>query len=114
MTCLAGKTEKQMKERDEVLAVLEATDYTYYVILLKGSLGRQDYQALYSHDGAGQVEKLCGSGPETLGKDMVEKFYKYNLGAKVFEAFSGKDFTPTTDAVALQQQFTKKNSATYY
>jgi type IV secretory pathway TraG/TraD family ATPase VirD4 len=49
MVCLAGESNKQ--EREAVLKVLEETDYTYYLVMFRGNLGRQDYRALYGHDG---------------------------------------------------------------
>jgi len=66
---------------------------------------------LYSHDGIGQVEKIFGpsSAPEILEDKMVEKFFRYDSGNKVFKDLVGiKTFSLTTDAVSLQKQFMKK------
>ena len=46
---LAGETNKQ--EREQVLKLLEETDYIYYIIMFRGNLGRSDFKALYVHDG---------------------------------------------------------------
>ena len=42
---LAGETNKV--EREDVLKMLDETEYPYYIILFKGNLGRQDFKALY-------------------------------------------------------------------
>ena len=49
--CLAGETYR--REREEVLKVMEETDFAHYVIMFRGNLGRTDYRALYGHDGVG-------------------------------------------------------------
>jgi hypothetical protein len=38
LVCLAGESNKA--EREAVLKVLEETDYTYYIIMFRGNLGR--------------------------------------------------------------------------
>lgn len=45
---LAGQTELATRERQEVLAVIDATDFEQYVILFKGQTGRFDFRALYA------------------------------------------------------------------
>ena len=50
---LAGDINKN--EREEVLKIIDETDYPYYIMMFRGNLGRQDYKALYSHDGLGTV-----------------------------------------------------------
>ena len=40
---------------------------------------------------------------------MIEKFFRYDSGNKVFKELPGiKGFTLTTDAVALQKKYTQK------
>ncbi len=51
--CLAGETNKQ--EREEVLKVIDESDHPYYIIMFRGNLGRQDFRALYAHDGMGFI-----------------------------------------------------------
>lgn len=111
--CLAGETNKQVRE--DVLKILDTTDHPYYIILFRGNLGRQDFKALYSHDGSGYVEKIYGPTvptiPEILDELMVEKFFRYDSGNKVFKELTGiKTFSLTTDAVSLNQTYVKKIS----
>eukprot|EP00347_Sterkiella_histriomuscorum_P003400 403364443 len=106
---LGGETNKQIRE--EVLKVIDETDYTYYIVMFRGNLGRQDYKALYSHDGSGQAEKIHGPStvPEVLFDHMIEKFYRYDSGNKVFKELTGiKGFTLTTDAIALHKKYNQK------
>ena len=49
LVCLAGETNKN--EREQVLQILEETEYPHYIIMFRGFLGRSDYRALYAHDG---------------------------------------------------------------
>jgi hypothetical protein len=53
LMCLAGETNKL--EREDVLKVIDSTEFNYYIILFRGNLGRQDFKALYSHDGNGSI-----------------------------------------------------------
>lgn len=108
MVCLAGESNKA--EREQVLKVLEETDYTYYIIMFRGNLGRQDFRALYCHEGnssqiGGQVFKIHGPPniPDVLEDKMIDKFFRYESGAKQFKEIPGiKSFTLTTDAVNLK------------
>ena len=117
LVCLAGDTNKA--EREAVLKVLEETEYTYYLIMFRGNLGRQDFRALYCHDGgqqqggliSGSVLKLHGPAniPDVLEDKMIEKFFRYETGTKSFKELTGiKTFTLTTDAVILKQAFVTK------
>jgi hypothetical protein len=81
-TCCAGITAKQVQNREQVNQFLDETEYPYYIIVLKGSTGRFDYQGLYWHDGHGAIEKLHGPAilPNELDNSMVDTFFKYNVG----------------------------------
>lgn len=113
---MAGEMNKV--ERDQILKVLEETDFTYYVIMFRGNLGRQDYRALYCHDGggaggliSGTVQKLHGPTtiPDVLDDKMIEKFFRYESGIKSFKELSGiKSFTLTVDAVTIKQAYVAK------
>lgn len=107
--CLGGDTNKQ--EREEVLSVLDSTDYPYYIILFRGNLGRQDYKALYAHDGICGVTRIHGppTVPEILEDKMVEKFFRYDSSNRIFKELTGiKSFTLTTDAASMHKQYNKK------
>lgn len=99
---MAGEINKIVRE--EVLKIIDESDYPYYIIMFRGNLGRHDFKALYSHDGIGTVEKVYGPQniPELLDDKMVEKFFRYDSGNKVFKELTGiKSFSITTDAIAL-------------
>lgn len=96
-----------------MLKIIDETNHPYYIILFRGNLGRQDFKALFSHDGIGTVEKIYGpnSVPECLEDKMVEKFFRYDSGNKVFKELPGiKSFSLTTDAVSLLKNYRKKVS----
>lgn len=85
--------------------------------MFRGNLGRQDYKALYAHDGIGTVFKIHGpsNAPELLEDKMIDKFFRYDSGNKVFKEQSGiKSFTLTTDAVSLKPVTNKKVSSILY
>jgi calmodulin-regulated spectrin-associated protein len=114
--CLAGETNKV--EREQVLKVLEETDFTYYVVMFRGNLGRSDYRALYCHEGGGEgsgisgtVYKLHGppTVPDVLEDKMIEKFFRYESGSKAFKELTGiKSFTLTTDAITIKPAYLQK------
>ncbi len=110
---LAGETNKV--EREEVLKIIDDSDHPYYVVMFRGNLGRQDYKALYSHDGIGTVIKIHGpsNAPDYLEDRVIDKFFRYDSGNKVFKELTGiKSFTPTTDAVSLQKTAATKKVPT--
>jgi hypothetical protein len=46
---------------------------------------------------------------------MVEKFFRYDSGNKVFKELTGiKTFSLTTDAICLNKSFLKKQSTTVF
>ncbi|CAI2380791.1 unnamed protein product [Moneuplotes crassus] len=107
--CLAGEVCKH--EREEVLQVLQDNDSKYFIILLQTSLGRQKFKGLYSHDGLGTVNKLYGGTkmPTEILEDYVNKYYKYDSGAKEFKEVVGmKRFNVSTDAVSLHPAMLKR------
>ena len=53
---LSGQSEQSIKDRQEVLDVIDSTNYAQYVILFKGSSGRFDLRALYAVTGAEQFD----------------------------------------------------------
>lgn len=72
--------------------------------MLQTSLGRQKFRGLFSHDGNGNVERLYGGVkiPLEITEDMVDKYYRYDSGAKEFKEIVGmKRFNNSTDAVSL-------------
>jgi len=104
LVCLAGESNKA--EREQVLKVLEESEFPYYLILFRGNLGRQDFRALYCHNGSLTIFKLHGppSVPDVLEDRMVEKFFRYESSSKAFKEIEGiKTFTLTTDAVTIKQ-----------
>ena len=54
-------------------------------------MGRQDFKALYWHDGTGRVEKIYGPQgvPDYLEDKMIEKFFRYDSGNKNFKEIAG-------------------------
>lgn len=54
---LSGQSEQSIKERQELLDVLDSTNYAQYVILFKGQSGRFDLRGLYAVTGTEQSDK---------------------------------------------------------
>ena len=88
--------------------------------MFRGNLGRSDFRALYCHEGgspdiSGTVCKLHGPSniPEILEDKMIEKFFRYESGAKSFKELVGiKGFTLTTDAIQLNKTWAGKKPTT--
>jgi calmodulin-regulated spectrin-associated protein len=49
-----------------------------------------------------RVERLCGNGPKTITKDMLDKVYKYSSGQKKFTCIYAKQFSVSIDAFTIQ------------
>ena len=45
---MAGQSEQARRDREEVLEVLDNSNFIHYVILFKNAAGRYDIRALYS------------------------------------------------------------------
>jgi calmodulin-regulated spectrin-associated protein len=102
--CLAGvvnrdKVEKAIEEINKSTAM-------QFVILFRDA-GMQ-YRALYTYNPDDMTSsdvlltKIHGTGPKQLSSKSMERFYKYNCGAKNFtEVTSTKHLTTTIDAVTV-------------
>lgn len=99
-------------ERQELLDLIDSTNYSQYVILFKGQSGRFDMRGLYAVTGNeqsdnqltrihGQPSTLC---PAVIEDSQIEKFFKYSSGQRNFNEIGGqKSLTPTTDAIVLRK-----------
>ena len=59
----------------------------------------------------GYVERIHGPTniPEILEDKMLDKFFRYDSGNKVFKELTGiKSITLTTDALILKKEYIKK------
>jgi len=85
---------------------MDSTDFAYYIIVLKGAIGRFDYMGMYCHDGRGAIMRLHGPDklPDELGDEDIDKFFKYNSGSKIFEELPNKTFSLTVDAVSIKKK----------
>ncbi|GAQ81332.1 hypothetical protein KFL_000770250 [Klebsormidium nitens] len=96
--CLAGGALKL--ERERALMALDAFDGDNFVILFKDDKGTK-FKGLYvlSADGK-EIDRIYGSGPESLRSDGVAHYLKYDSGAKEFKPLQTQQFTTSTCAVA--------------
>ena len=85
----------------------------YYIILLQTSLGRQKFKGLYTHDGNGKTSLIYNMAkiPSEIPELKVDKYYRYNSGAKEFQEVVGmKAFHVSTDAVSLSKHVDKSRA----
>ena len=54
------------------------------------------------------VRKVHGVGPSVLKIGMILQYYKYSSAQRAFTPLAVKNFTVTTDAVALDRAYFKK------
>ncbi|CAH8828303.1 unnamed protein product [Trichobilharzia szidati] len=97
--CLAGTVNEPTKQL--ALKELAATEGTHFMILFRDS--RCQYRAVYSFDlESEELKIICGNGPKRITHEMVNRFFKYNSGAKQFtEITSTKHLSPVVDAVTI-------------
>ncbi|CAH1776107.1 unnamed protein product [Owenia fusiformis] len=97
--CLAGTVNNDVKNK--VLDELEHSEANHFVILFRDA-GMQ-YRAVYTYNPEPElVIKLIGNGPKQITGEMLEKFYKYNSGAKRFtEVLSTRHLSVSMDAVTI-------------
>ena len=114
LVVLAGHNEQTKREREEVMSIIDQSNFQQYVVLFKGNTGRFDFRALYAKTGqeeANQLTKLYGAAtsPEIVEESQIEKFFKYSSGQRNFnELGSQKSLTTTTDGIVLRK--VKKNN----
>jgi hypothetical protein len=88
LVVLAGQSDQIKREREEVLEVIDNTNYIHYVILFKNAAGRYDVRALYAAAAGEQsppvLQKIYGPtstlAPEVVEDSHIEKFFKYSSG----------------------------------
>ncbi|CAH8465958.1 unnamed protein product [Schistosoma turkestanicum] len=107
--CLAGTVNEPAKQL--ALKELAATEGTHFMILFRDS--RCQYRAVYSFDFESEELKIiCGNGPRRITHEMVNRFFKYNSGAKQFtEITSTKHLSPVVDAVTIHDSLWSKSSS---
>ncbi|CAH8489773.1 unnamed protein product [Schistosoma rodhaini] len=106
--CLAGTVNEPTKQL--ALKELAATEGTHFMILFRDS--RCQYRAVYSFDlELEELRIICGNGPRRITHEMVNRFFKYNSGAKQFtEITSTKHLSPVVDAVTIHDALWSKSS----
>ncbi|KAL5013329.1 hypothetical protein ScPMuIL_007599 [Solemya velum] len=105
--CLAGIVNTDMKNK--VLEEVARADAKHFVILFRD--GGCQFKGLYRYEpDVEEVLKIYGVGPKQLTNKMIEKFYKYNCGAKNFtEVQSTKHLSVSIDAVVILNALWKSN-----
>jgi len=99
--CLSGEVNRKLKE--QVIAALENSGKTNFVIVFKGTLGRQDFAALYSHDLLhGILAKVVGPSqyPGQILPSQIHASYRYDSSSRKFRPLP--QLTLGTDAVSIQ------------
>ncbi|XP_060592189.1 calmodulin-regulated spectrin-associated protein 1-like isoform X2 [Ruditapes philippinarum] len=105
--CLAGSVNTEQKNK--VLEEVAKSSAKHFLILFRdASCG---YRGLYGFDpDTEDCFKIVGVGPRSINNEMVEKYYKYNSGAKSFsQVASTKHISVSIDAVSLQNTVWKRN-----
>lgn len=105
--CLAGSVNTEQKNK--VLEEIAKSNAKHFIILFRDS--SCGYRGLYGFDpDTEDCWKIIGVGPRTVHNDMVEKYFKYNSGAKSFsEVSSTKHISVSIDAVSLQNTVWKQS-----
>ena len=96
--CL-GSGDINASKREKALAAIEACAIPHLVIVLRTPTHLK-FRGVYAVVPAG-ISKIYGSGPRTITKSMVAKYFRYDSGAKAFKPLPSRDFT-VCDAVALR------------
>ncbi|CAH8475243.1 unnamed protein product [Heterobilharzia americana] len=109
--CLAGTVNEPTKQL--ALKELAATEGTHFMILFRDS--RCQYRAVYSFDlESEELRIICGNGPRRITHEMVNRFFKYNSGAKQFtEITSTKHLSPVVDAVTIHDALWNKSGGAH-
>jgi hypothetical protein len=111
LVCLAGS--HRAVEREGVLEVMGLTPKDTFFILFRNSQTLH-YSGLYRKDADSlRVLKVHGLGPAEVTDDMIETFFKYESSAKKFSPMLTKEFTLTTDGIALKPNFNRKPKRSY-
>ncbi|ESO04191.1 hypothetical protein HELRODRAFT_191743 [Helobdella robusta] len=108
--CLAGLVNQDVKCK--ALEALQKSSSKHFVVLFR-DVGMQ-YRGLYAYNinhnipcsdigtRGCEIVRLHGVGPKVVEPKQIEKFFKYNSGAKnFFEVTSTKHLSATIDGVTL-------------
>ena len=101
--CLGGDVNRTLRE--QVIGALENSEEANFVIVFKGTLGRQDFAALYSHDLLnGVLVKVVGHTqyPTQISPSQIHASYRYDSSSREFRPLPQRRLTIGTDAVSIQ------------
>ncbi|KAG1677704.1 Patronin [Nymphon striatum] len=97
-TVLAGHVNADSKSL--VLDEINKCESKHFLILFRDQSLK--FRGLYSyHPEREEIFKLCGAGPKQVTDKMMDKYFKYNCGAKTFSAIHTKHLTVTIDAITI-------------
>lgn len=105
--CLAGA--HLAYEHAEAKRAIDDSTADHFVVLM-GKQRALNYRGCYAMNPVTGVQnRIHGTGPEVLEPNMITQFYKYSTSGRNFQPLPGtKEWTATTDAVAVKPQFLKK------
>ena len=105
--CLAGA--HLAYEHAEAKRAIDESTADHFVVLM-GKQRALNYRGCYAMNPVTGVQnRIHGTGPEVLEPNMITQFYKYSTSVRNFQPLPGtKEWTATTDAVAVKPQFLKK------
>ncbi|KAL0231879.1 hypothetical protein PCE1_002876 [Barthelona sp. PCE] len=103
--CLAGEPNKIVRE--EVLAILDAKEYDYYIVMLSDAEMKR-FRGLYCMvteiNGDIQVRKLYGKGPSIMAEKQLRQLYKYDTSRRMWKTLTTEMFSINTDAAIVRMK----------
>ncbi|CAB1444580.1 unnamed protein product [Pleuronectes platessa] len=85
---------------NQILEELEKCESNHLMILFPDA-GCQ-FRALYKyHPDTEEIQKVTGTGPESISKNMIDKLYKYSSNRKQFTVLSAKTVPVSVDALTI-------------
>ncbi|XP_056587472.1 calmodulin-regulated spectrin-associated protein 1a isoform X3 [Triplophysa dalaica] len=96
--CLAGKVNESQK--NAILEEIERCESNHLIILFRDS-GCQ-FRALYTYfPETEEILKLKGTGPRSISRKMIDRFYKYSSDRKQFTVIPAKSISASVDALTI-------------
>ncbi|KAA0719725.1 Calmodulin-regulated spectrin-associated protein 1-B [Triplophysa tibetana] len=99
--CLAGKVNESQKNAIlEASVEIERCESNHLIILFRDS-GCQ-FRALYTYfPETEEILKLKGTGPRSISRKMIDRFYKYSSDRKQFTVIPAKSISASVDALTI-------------
>ncbi|XP_057309333.1 calmodulin-regulated spectrin-associated protein 1-B-like isoform X2 [Hydractinia symbiolongicarpus] len=104
--CLSGEVNKEAKKK--CVEAIFQSEASHFLVLFREGL---KFRSVYEYRPESEtVTRIYGIGPKNITPKMMNKFFKYNSGAKEFNALDTKHLSIQIDGLMIKKELWEKKS----